>query len=274
MNAAQVFQGTSGEVIVPPSSSARDRLSGDRPRRAYSDWYSLPGSTSDMYWSAVTTLVPNAVTRVDTISARAEPAAESTSRTIRASSPVRSITAPKHIAQITSHTVLSMLDMPPPLSSSSTTALPVFAWKPLNSAVHAPASRASGRDSSALAARATTLSGWNTTANTEPTSAPIMIVGYAGKRRKASANTRNIGSSRYQAGLNCDSSTADSAAADAVSAPAVLPPRPATVNIASAMTSAGRVVHSRLRMWLNSSAPLTAGARMVVSDNGESLSTK
>src|SRR5690606_41233616 len=126
MNAAQVFQGTSGEVIVPPSSSARDRLSGDRPRRAYSDWYSLPGSTSDMYWSAVTTLVPNAVTRVDTISARAEPAAESTPRTIRASSPVHTIPPQKPIAQTTPHTESSLFAIPPPLHRSPTTVLPLF----------------------------------------------------------------------------------------------------------------------------------------------------
>ena len=52
------------------------------------------------------------------------------------------------------------------------------------------------------------------------------------------------------------------------------PRSPRAVKIASAQTKEGIVVHNMWRMCSNSSAPATAGARLVVSDSGDILSPK
>ena len=77
-----------------------------------------------MYWSEASTLMPNAVARVVTISPLV-PRTRSSMRLARARSmPVVSRTDPNVIAVMISHTVISMLAMPPPESSSSIAGLP------------------------------------------------------------------------------------------------------------------------------------------------------
>ena len=51
MYAPQVFQGTSGEVTVPESSTARVSTSGASPRRSNSSRNMRAGRTSATYWS-------------------------------------------------------------------------------------------------------------------------------------------------------------------------------------------------------------------------------
>src|SRR5439155_2469040 len=51
MYAPHVFQGTSTEVTVPESSTARESTSGASPRRANSFRYIRAGRTSATYWS-------------------------------------------------------------------------------------------------------------------------------------------------------------------------------------------------------------------------------
>ena len=58
MYAPQVFQGTRTEVTVPESSTARERTSGARPRRANSSRNMRAGRTSATYWSPAMTLSP------------------------------------------------------------------------------------------------------------------------------------------------------------------------------------------------------------------------
>ena len=124
MNAPQVFQGTSGDVSVPASSSARDRFFGCRPRRWNSARNIRPGSTIAMYWSDAITFIPNAVASVAAMRLPVPVTAPRMAAAIRCSMPVVSITPPNIIAERISQTVVNMLDMPPRDSSSSSAALP------------------------------------------------------------------------------------------------------------------------------------------------------
>src|SRR6266550_5312606 len=58
MYAPHVFQGTSTDVTVPESSTARDSTSGAIPRRANSFRYIRAGRTSATYWSPAMTFRP------------------------------------------------------------------------------------------------------------------------------------------------------------------------------------------------------------------------
>src|SRR4030095_1106052 len=58
MYAPQVFHGTSTDVTVPESSTARDSTCGARPRLENSPRNMRAGSTSATYWSPATTFSP------------------------------------------------------------------------------------------------------------------------------------------------------------------------------------------------------------------------
>jgi hypothetical protein len=84
---------------------------------------------------------------------------------------------PKPSAQMISHTVLSILLIPPLLSSASRNSLPLLESYPANSAIHTPLGRAIAMGSSSPPASAATDSGWNSRAKTPPVSALTMIAG-------------------------------------------------------------------------------------------------
>ena len=77
-----------------------------------------------MYWSEAITFIPMVVPSVAAIRLPVPRTELRIEAAIRCSIFVVSITAPKIIAQRISHTVFSMLDIPPRLSSSSSAALP------------------------------------------------------------------------------------------------------------------------------------------------------
>src|SRR4051794_22223427 len=58
MYAPHVFHGTSTDVTVPESSTARESTSGARPRRANSPRKARAGRTSATYWSPAITFIP------------------------------------------------------------------------------------------------------------------------------------------------------------------------------------------------------------------------
>ena len=68
------------------------------------------------------------------------------------------MTAPNIIAVMMSHTVISMLAMPPRLSRSSIARFPDSSVNPSKSAIQQPLTSASGRASSGSSTNATTVS--------------------------------------------------------------------------------------------------------------------
>ena len=273
MYAPHVFQGMSTEVMVPPSSRVRDRLHGSRPRRSYSARNIRPGSTMEMYWSDVTTLVPNAVARVAMVRLPALRTARRMRRATASSWPVDSMTPPNTIADMTSQIVVSMLLIPPRLSRSSRAALPESRANPSNRAIQHPLTIATGRARSGSATNATTVSPWKSPAKTAPARAPASSAGSAGTRRSTRVSTRATGMSRWGPSAYWASRAASTAASSAVLAGAGAA-RPAAVNRTSAAAMLGPVVHTMWRMWVNRSVPATAGARLVVSDRADILSPK
>ena len=127
MYAPQVFHGTRGDVRVPASSIVRDRLRAFRRLRRNSSLNMRPGSTMDMYWSAVTMLDRIVVPTTEAISDAVPRAARTRAAMIRSSSPVCSITEPNDNAVMIRKIVLRKLSMPPRDNSVSTVALPVSA---------------------------------------------------------------------------------------------------------------------------------------------------
>ena len=273
MYAPHVFHGTSTEVMVPPSSRVRDRLQGSSPRRAYSARNIRPGSTMEMYWSEVTTLVPNAVSSVAQIRL---PALRTTRRMRRASAsswPVDSMTPPNIIADMTSQTTPSMLLIPPRLRRSSRAAFPESRVNPSKRAIQQPLTIARGRGRSGSATNAATVSPWKSAAKSAPASAPASSDGSAGTRRTTRASTSATGISRWGPSAYRPSSASSTTWSSAVVAGAGAT-RPAPANRTSAAAMLGPVVHTMCRMCVNRSVPATAGARLVVSDRADILSPK
>ena len=58
MYAPHVFQGISGEVMVPASSKVRDKTLGSIFLLLYSSLYMRPGKTTEIYWSEVMIFAP------------------------------------------------------------------------------------------------------------------------------------------------------------------------------------------------------------------------
>ena len=132
MYAPQLFHGTSGEVTVPVSSTVRDSMRGRAPGgRTRLD--TRLGRTSATYWSPATTLRPMAVPATELIRARSEWATRTSGAMSRLRKPASSMIAAKHIAPRMSHTVVSMLAMPPRENRSSIVALPLTETKPVAS---------------------------------------------------------------------------------------------------------------------------------------------
>ena len=126
MNAPHVFHGISEEVIVPASSRARDGFCGASSRRANSARNMRPGSTTAMYWSEASTLVPKAAPTSVATRAPPERAAAINGPISRSRTPARSMKPPNASATRISQTVASMLAMPPRVSSWSIAGSPVL----------------------------------------------------------------------------------------------------------------------------------------------------
>jgi hypothetical protein len=131
MNAPQEFQGTSGEVTVPLSAARRDRLVAASPRLANSARNTRDGSTRAMYWSPATTLSPKPQANTVTYSRPVLVADRISGSTRRAIKPNSSSNAPKVTAPTISHSVSSMLSMPPRDSSWSISPIPESIVNPL-----------------------------------------------------------------------------------------------------------------------------------------------
>jgi hypothetical protein len=134
MYAPQLFQGTSGDVTVPASSTVRDSIRGAIPRFANSARYTRLGMTMATYWSPAMTFSPIAVPMTAAISRPVERAAARTGRISRSRNPACSITAAKDRAPSTSQIVLSIDAIPPREKSASIVSLPVCDTNPVASA--------------------------------------------------------------------------------------------------------------------------------------------
>jgi hypothetical protein len=192
---------------------------------------------------------------------------------IRPSMPAFSITAPKVIAAMMSHTVFNMPAIPPRDKSSSSAALPDVSSNPFARACQHPLRSAAQFGSSGDAASVMTAPAWNMTAKTHPVSVPITSAGVAGIFRTTRTSTSTTGSSRCGPITKLPLRDARIALTAAVSCGAAVV-SPITVNKPRAIRMLGVVVHAMWRMWVNRSVPAMAGARLVVSDSGDILSPK
>ena len=136
MVAPQVFQGMSGEVTVPASSSTRERFRGARPRFRYSSLNILPGMAMAIQWSPRRTLQNRAEIIVTSTSEPVLLANSSSLLAITLIMPVHSRIPPKDRAQMIRETVHIMLMRPPLVRSSSTMAWPVSTTTPFCTALN------------------------------------------------------------------------------------------------------------------------------------------
>src|SRR5699024_4693470 len=90
IKAPQVFQGTSDEVIVPASSTVRDKFLSSKPLSLYAWIYILPGKRIDKYWSHAITFAVIEEAAVVAIKLPVERAKRSNRFTIVSSAPVNS----------------------------------------------------------------------------------------------------------------------------------------------------------------------------------------
>ena len=104
----------------------RDSTTGARPRASKAGRNIRPGSTTAMYWSEASTLVPKAAPTSVVTSAPPERAAAISGPISRSRTPARSMKPPKASATRISQTVPSMLAMPPRVSSWSMAGSPVL----------------------------------------------------------------------------------------------------------------------------------------------------
>ena len=183
-----------------------------------------------------------------------------------------SITAPNIMAQSISQTVFSMELMPPRVISSSRVALPLLSAKPSKRVCQVPLNRA--RKTFGTSPASAKMAGrWNISASATAIMAPARIVGMGGNFLFAMTSSASTGSSMM--GLMVKFSLM-SCSVRARSLPALLASilNPIIVKITSAIRILGMVVHSMCPIWVKRSVPATAGARLVVSDNGDILSPK
>ena len=103
----------------------RDSTTGARPRASKARAEHPPGSTTAIYWSEASTLVPKAAPTSVATRAPPERAAAISGPISRSRTPARSMKPPKASATRMSQTVPSMLAMPPRVSSWSMAGSPV-----------------------------------------------------------------------------------------------------------------------------------------------------
>src|SRR5699024_2178506 len=120
INTASVLQGTKGEVIVPPSSSARDKFLACRFLSWYASAYIRPGIIIDIYCSAVKTFIKKDVTTVVAHKLLAVRANFNICSTITRNISVLSIRPPNIIATIANETVYIIESNPPWFNRSFT----------------------------------------------------------------------------------------------------------------------------------------------------------
>ncbi len=131
MYAPQVFHGTSGEVTVPESSTARLSTCGARPLRRNSSRNIRAGRTSATYWSPAATLSPIALEFTARIRLPRDLALVTTGCRSRSRKPACSRIAANAIAASTSHTVVRRLAIPPRENSASIGSIPLLLTKPV-----------------------------------------------------------------------------------------------------------------------------------------------
>ena len=115
----------STEQTVAESSTERLNSRGSSPRSAYSSRNRRPERMIEMYWSAVQRLKKMPAPTVEATAEKARCTKRRKSSVSERSMPLPVITPPKHMAQMMSHTVLSMPAMPRVATSSSSCGEPV-----------------------------------------------------------------------------------------------------------------------------------------------------
>src|SRR5215211_5962712 len=113
MYAPHVFHGTSGDVTVPESSTARLSTCGASPLRRNSSRYIRAGRTSATYWSPAVTLRPIPLEFTASMRLPRDLARVTIGRSSRSRKPACSRIAANAIAASTSQTVVSRLAIPP-----------------------------------------------------------------------------------------------------------------------------------------------------------------
>ena len=183
------------------------------------------------------------------------------------------MTAPNESAVSIRKIVLRKLSMPPLDSKASTASLPVCEEYPSNSEIQMPLTTSNQSGSPPAPARAIARSGWTRAASRAPAPAPARIVGRACTRRTARNTISTTG--RRVIGPRSNSRVSTLLRSWILSRlPAGVDSPPTRANSRRASRNEGPVVHTMCRMCVNSSVPVTAEARFVVSDSGDILSPK
>src|SRR6478735_1120664 len=131
MYAPQVFHGTSTEVTVPESSTARLSTWGASPRRANSVRNVRAGSTTATYWSPAITFRPIPLLLTAATSDPRRLVRDTIGSSRRWRKPACSMTAANDRAPSTSQIVVSRLAIPPRVKRSSMGATPELLTNPV-----------------------------------------------------------------------------------------------------------------------------------------------
>ncbi len=179
---------------------------------------------------------------------------------------------PNASATMISQTVLSMLSMPPPETSSSRAAEPLSSSKPVAMASQTPLSMTMGVDIVSSPTKSRTTCGCRITAMRPPVTAPAVIARVGGTLRTASRTTTSSGINARNPIRKMLSIVARPSSRS--KAPTGSERRPRNRYSPRAISIEGNVVRRIARMCEYRSVPATAGARFVVSDSGDILSPK